>query len=136
MRPKLSSAFSLIELTLSVGIISFCLVAIMGLFSIGLTASRESTNDRIQAAIVSRLYTEMRGFSAFTMGEDRYFDEDGVSLTNNEGATFACRFTESEVTDAEIPMVAPYLRRVAIEVTWPAALPRSTNTYYVPLPAP
>jgi uncharacterized protein (TIGR02598 family) len=49
-----SRAFSLIEVVVALGIISFALVSIIGLFSVGLEANKESS-EQIQAADLASL---------------------------------------------------------------------------------
>lgn len=135
-RSDLRNGFSLIELTMAVGIISFCLVAILGLFSIGLTSSRESINDMVQASILAGLNAEMRSLDGFDPASVRYFDADGGALTNSQGAIYAARLSTTGVPDSEIPDVSPYLDRVAVTITWPEPAPGQTNVFYVTLRSP
>jgi type II secretory pathway pseudopilin PulG len=56
--PK-TKAFSLVEVVLALGVISFALVTIMGLFGVGLTIDKESS-DKTQAADLAALILSMR----------------------------------------------------------------------------
>lgn len=46
--------FSLVEVVISVGIVSFCLLALLGLLSVGLQNNRDSGNEMDAAAAASR----------------------------------------------------------------------------------
>jgi type II secretory pathway pseudopilin PulG len=57
--PFSTRAFGLVEVVLALGIVSFCLIAILGLFSVGLKQNRES-QDKIQAANLASLILSLR----------------------------------------------------------------------------
>jgi len=61
-RPPDVAAFSLAELVIAVGITSFVLVALIGLFSVGLKAGRDSYN-QMQAASLSSKIIALRAAS-------------------------------------------------------------------------
>jgi len=52
-------AFSLIEVMLALGIVAFCLVTLMGLMTVGLQTSRDST-DTVQAADIASMLVSLR----------------------------------------------------------------------------
>ncbi|HEY8966507.1 MAG TPA: prepilin-type N-terminal cleavage/methylation domain-containing protein, partial [Candidatus Methylacidiphilales bacterium] len=54
MRRRSTRAFSLIEVLLALGIISFAMVALIGLFALGLKTNKESA-DQIEAANIASL---------------------------------------------------------------------------------
>ena len=59
-RPRSSiAAFSLIEILVALGLISFAMIALIGLFCIGLKTGKESS-DQIQAANLASLLTATR----------------------------------------------------------------------------
>jgi type II secretory pathway pseudopilin PulG len=59
-RSRGETAFSLVEVVLALGLISFALVTILGLFSVGLKINKESS-DQIQAAdLASRILATRR----------------------------------------------------------------------------
>src|SRR5947199_5015623 len=57
--PRCFAAFSLVELTLALGIAAFCLIAVFGLVPIGVQTNRNATSQtratNIMAAVVSDL---------------------------------------------------------------------------------
>jgi uncharacterized protein (TIGR02598 family) len=128
------SGFSLIEVTFAIGIISFCLVAIFGLFGVGLNSNRQSTTDATLASIASRLSSEIRSDDAFDLAVQRYYTQKGVQLTSETNAIFAARFTSVNVPNSELANVSPHLKRIAITVTWPQPVAAETNIFHVTLP--
>jgi uncharacterized protein (TIGR02598 family) len=60
MRALFVKAFSLIEIVLALGICAFCLVALIGLFSVGMKSSRESVENQEVANLASLLITQRR----------------------------------------------------------------------------
>lgn len=59
-RRGLTSGFSLIEIVLAIGIMSFALVAILGLFPIGLSTAAESKAETRIALIAQTLWAELQ----------------------------------------------------------------------------
>jgi type II secretory pathway pseudopilin PulG len=70
MRRSNSTAFSLVEIALALGVIAIALVAIFGLIPVGLNASRDASNDTQTTMISEDVYSRVR--SAVNRGV--YFD--------------------------------------------------------------
>ncbi len=64
-RRHLSAAFSLIEIVLAVGIISFALVGILGLFPVALQSASDAQNETQVAFIARSIYSELGSTPAF-----------------------------------------------------------------------
>ncbi len=88
-------AFSLIEVVLALGIVSFALVAILGLMSVGLDSSRDSIDDTAVALLgqdaynrvrtdVAKLYNQSSSSSSATTSftQSYYYDRDGRYVSN------------------------------------------------------
>lgn len=74
-------AFTLVEMAIALGIMSFSLVAILGLVPIGLTTLRESMDVTAQAYIIQSLLNEAYLSDRSTLAAStRYFDESGRSV--------------------------------------------------------
>lgn len=58
--PRSRNAFSLVEVALAVGIISFALVAVLGLLGVGINASRDSSDDTKIAFIMQDVSARVR----------------------------------------------------------------------------
>jgi len=82
-----SQAFSLVEVTLALGLSCFCLLAVVGLLPVGLSTLRQATEQSIESQIVQQMNSELllhpfsqleTGYAAKTV----YFDEEGKSVTD------------------------------------------------------
>lgn len=80
------SAFTLVEVTLAIGIIGFAFVAVLGLLPAGLTAFRKAMDVSVSSQIVQRIVTEAQqtDFNKLISSTDavqvypsRFFDEEG-----------------------------------------------------------
>src|SRR6266571_3426648 len=54
-------AFSLVELTLALGVAAFCLLAVFGLMPIGVQTNRSSTSQTAAANIMAAVVADLRG---------------------------------------------------------------------------
>jgi uncharacterized protein (TIGR02598 family) len=50
---RAKDSFSLIELTLALGVVSFCLIAVFGLLPVGIQTSQEAISETASASILS-----------------------------------------------------------------------------------
>jgi uncharacterized protein (TIGR02598 family) len=89
-RHRLSSptAFSLVEITLAIGIVAFAFVALLGLVPVGLDNFRQSLDTSVRSQIVQRLATEAQQTDfdrlvALTQ-RLRYFDDEGTEVQEME----------------------------------------------------
>ena len=57
--PDLSSAFSLIEVTIALSVAGFCLLAILGLLQTGVTSQRATTEQTAATGIISMIYADL-----------------------------------------------------------------------------
>lgn len=110
-------AFSLVEVVLALGIVSFALVAILGLLTVGLDSSRESIDDTAVSLLgqdsynrvrtdVAKLYNQSSsGSTSFT--RSYYYDRDGryVCDSTTTGTPPASLFYQAYATAA--PLNAP-----------------------------
>lgn len=95
---RASKGFTLIEIALTTGIVSFALVAIMGLLSTGLVAFRGAIDRSVGAQIAQKVVndSEQTDFTTFAAGGGsqvfcksvRYFDGQGNELPSLAGATY------------------------------------------------
>jgi len=146
-------AFSLVEVVLALGICAFVLVAMLGLFTTGLRASRES-EEQVQAAnlasqiLARRLASPTNASSALTIPAsaltNSYADVFGSSgafvgldgRTNGSAENASYRIICRAGTNA---LTGPRLAQVYLLLTWPpqAALSNAAGRYetltYIPL---
>jgi uncharacterized protein (TIGR02598 family) len=91
-RPKPQSAFSLIEVTIALGIVAFAMVPIIGLVSTGMKSLRESMDETVRAEIVRKVSSEAlrvpyRLLSEEFQNKTNYFDDEGVQQSSSNAST-------------------------------------------------
>jgi len=78
--------FTLVEVTLAIGIISFAFVAMFGMLPVGLNVSRQAMDTTIEAQIVQQMKTQalQTDFSQLSElgkpGDELYFDDQGKAV--------------------------------------------------------
>ena len=137
-RLNFTAAFSLVELTLALGVAGFCLIAIFALMPVGVQTNRNATSQTAAANILSSVVSDIRASpkghtNSAKYGIRRskgntttlYFDGQG-QFTTSLGANSRYRLY------AKIyPVVAqpPYLVTYAyLKVTWPAPVDPLSST--------
>jgi uncharacterized protein (TIGR02598 family) len=119
------AAFSLVEVTLALGIAAFCLIAVFGLMPVGVQTSRNATSQtratNIIAAVVADLRTTTETPGTWTgtspqfcipLGTSRtlYFDSEGRCSSDLGGTTSPCG----------VALVPPLQARYQVNVTFPS----------------
>jgi uncharacterized protein (TIGR02598 family) len=128
MKPfeKCAAAFSLVEVTLALGIAAFCLIAIFGLMPVGVQTNRNATSQtaatNIMAAVVADLRATPRGSNTssqfgITFGTNpppMYFDGAGqFATTLGVNSRYQLNITWNSAPSG--------LSYADLKVTWPAA---------------
>ena len=76
--------FSLIEVTMAIGIVSFCLLTVMGLLSVGSSTLKQAVDQTVESQIAQKLAGEilLTPYSQLTKyaGTNIYFDDAGSSV--------------------------------------------------------
>lgn len=119
-----SNSFSLVEVTVALGITAFCLIAIFGLLPVGLKANQNSISQTAAANILCAVIADLRATPknasssiqfGITFGTETtlYFDNDGkpssslgpnsryqlkITFPSNESGTIAATFADLKVT--------------------------------------
>jgi uncharacterized protein (TIGR02598 family) len=122
------NSFSLVEVTVALGVTAFCLVAVFGLLPVGLKTNQNSISQTAAASILSAVIADMRATPksasssvqfGITFGTETtlYFDNEGKlssSLGPNSRYQLKIRFPSngSGTTAATF---------ADLKVTWPAA---------------
>lgn len=124
------SAFSLVELTLAIGIAAFCLIAVFGLMPVGVQTNRNATSQTAATNIIASVIADMRATTSstspqygVTFGTPRtlYFDGAGQFTTVLDANS---RYRVS-ITFPSSPTGLSY---ADIRVTWPAPADPATTT--------
>ena len=120
-----TSAFSLVELTLALGIAAFCLIAVFGLMPVGVQTNRNATSQTAATNIMAAVIADLRatpkanttstqfGITFGTNPPPRYFDGAGQFTTSlGANSRYQLNVTWYGTTG---------LRYADLKVTWPAA---------------
>ena len=118
-RLRSAAAFSLVELTLALGIAAFCLIALFGLVPIGIQTNRNATSQtsatNIMAAVVADLRatpktnnTSSQFCIPLATSTTLYFDSAGRCSKDSAGSTSPCG----------VSWVPPLQTRYQLNVTW------------------
>lgn len=89
--------FSLIEVTIALGVVSFAVTAILALLPAGLTHLRSSMDQTVEALIVKNIATRslMADYSNLT-GNELFFTERGQPTDNEAEARFVVTVEQSD----------------------------------------
>lgn len=134
--------FSLVEVVLAIGILSFAILALIGLFSVGMAADQDAAEDTAFASMVSQVMGHVRNEARRGMAglpADYQFDISMQSVAASDPEAFYdCRLAYSNVTG--FPEVSPHLKMAVLTFTWPASVPAAsrpnTNIIYATLSVP
>jgi len=153
IRPSRRYAFSLVEVTLAIGILSFGLLSVIGLMPVGLNTFRQSINTSVGTQISQRLMNEKRQTDFVTLIapanaiEYRYFSDEGdeVAVTSaifvtkilvaNASAVPSSgnsRFTNSSLAKVEVRLAYSPGGSTTLVDAIPLGPQASVFTFYIP----
>ena len=87
MKTRLSAAFSLVEVTLALGVAAFCLIAVFGLLPVGVNSDQTSIQQTAAASLATSISRRSAG------GENRQRDPGAklTTLPNSHPKARRCR---------------------------------------------
>lgn len=90
------AAFSLVEVTMAIGIVSFAILSVLGTMSVGLStvrdAKKETTSAQIAAQIGSGMsQTPFTNLASFVTGGPYFYDDSGRKLDSVQTASFSAK---------------------------------------------
>ncbi|MDR0534466.1 MAG: Verru_Chthon cassette protein B [Verrucomicrobiales bacterium] len=110
MRKNKSNGFSLVEVVLALGILVFCLVALLGLLPMGIQSFRSAMSMTVESQIAQSLSSDLQltDFSNLRAGT-YYFDDQGMLLSDAPNAADARVIYTATVTlqDLDSPADLP-----------------------------
>lgn len=135
---RTNSAFSLVELTLALGVAAFCLIAVFGLVPVGVQTNRNATSQTAATNILSSAVSDLRASPSNQQPTNKY------GFARNKGAFTTVCFDgqggwmkqpgSSTVCPALYPVYRLYVQidnttpgnvvypaYASLRVTWPAA---------------
>ena len=125
-------SFSLVELTLALGVASFCLIAIFGLLTVGIRTSQDAISETASASILSAVIADLRATPETTTTSPQfglnfgspttlYFDSNGRSATMTASRY---RLTISFPANPTGMYAATFAH---LKVSWPAPVDPATT---------
>ena len=132
-------AFSLVELTLALGIAAFCLLAVFGLMPIGVQTNRNATSQTAAANIMAAVTADLRatpkanttsaqfGITFGTNPPPLYFDGSG-QFTTSLGANSRYQLNVTWNVANSTGACSATLPCADLKVTWPAAATTANAT--------
>jgi uncharacterized protein (TIGR02598 family) len=83
------SAFSLVEVTLAIGIAAFCLITVIGLIPVGVQVNRNATSQTRATNIMATVIADLRSTSKTKFGSARF----GITIPSDHtsGAASTCQ---------------------------------------------
>lgn len=127
-------SFSLVELTLALGIAAMCLISVFGLLPVGLKSNHNAVSQSASASIIAAVVADMRATPKTATTSTQYAISFGTAKTiyfDNEGAIAAALGPTSRyrLDIAFPPNPNPGAARFAyLKVTWPAAASPASAT--------
>jgi hypothetical protein len=143
LRSRSIAAFSLVEVTLALGIAGFCLIAVFGLMPVGVQTNRNATSQTAAANIMAAVVADLRGTATsatwstqytitFGTNATRYFDSQGQCSCDSAGLQRPnslagdCSLAWSPALQPRYQINITWsgstaLRYADLKVTWPAA---------------
>lgn len=127
---RCSAAFSLVELTLALGIAAFCLIAVIGLVPVAALTNRNATSQTAATNIIASVIADMRATTSSTSPQygitfgtvkTLYFDGAGQFATSlGANSRYRVRIT--------FPSSPSGLSYADVKATWPAPVDPATTT--------
>jgi uncharacterized protein (TIGR02598 family) len=125
-------SFSLVELTLALGVASFCLIAVFGLLPVGIRTSQDAISETASASVLSAVMADLRATPetsttspqfGLTFGSPTtlYFDNNGRSATSTISRY---RLT---ITFPANPTGTHAATFVHLKISWPAPVDPATT---------
>jgi uncharacterized protein (TIGR02598 family) len=126
--------FSLIEVTIALGIVAFCMIPIMGLVPIALKVSRQSMDRNIETRMVQSIRAQLlqAPFSTLT-STNFFFDADGMPLSA-PAASSAYEVTATMQANTILPdnQEASYLKTTRLEIVNRNRHQTNSNSIHLP----
>ena len=137
-RPGGTASFTLVEVVLAVGVATFALVAILGLFSVGLNIAKKADQAKTLATMSLQVMGQLRGGtnSTVNLNTNFYFDTYGTP-TNVTSAYYNCQVITTSANYPQLDNVGGNFISTILKFSWPASSPvpnQSASTNFASAP--
>ena len=130
-KPSVPAAFSLVEVTLALGIAAFCFVAVFGLMPVGVQTNRNATSQTAATNIMAAMVSDLRAVPKANTTSTQF----GITFGTNTTLYFdgTGQFTTSLSPNSRYQLNVTWygssgLRYADLKVTWPAAATAANAT--------
>ena len=120
-----AAAFSLVEVTLALGIAAFCLIALFGLMPVGVQTNRNASSQTAATNILAAVVADLRATPTFNTTSTQF----GIIFGTNPSPLYfdgSGQYSQSLGTNSRYQLNVTWygssgLRYADLKVTWPAA---------------
>ena len=135
-----TAAFSLVEVTLALGVAAFCMIAVFGLLPVGVQTNQRATSQTAATSIMANVIADLRSTPKppsintsvqyqirFRTSKTLYFDSSGRCSTDLAGSTKpdGSLWSPPIQTRYQLNLTFPWTSGLTygadLKVTWPAA---------------
>jgi hypothetical protein len=125
-------SFSLVELTLALGVASFCLIAVSGLLPVGIRTSQDAISETASASILSAVIADLRATPETTATSPQFGLTFGSPATlyldsNGRSATMTASRYRLTISFPANPTGLYAATFAHLEVSWPAPADPATT---------
>jgi uncharacterized protein (TIGR02598 family) len=131
--PRSAKAFSLVEVVLAIGVVSFAMMAMLGTLPVGLKSSQQSRGQVATANISRQLQGELQQISfnnnstdtlsVQTLGDSSFYYTLEGTKTDADGAYYVAKFEVNPLTLPGLTVDASRARSVKVTLSYPASAP-------------
>lgn len=107
--------FSLVEVTLALGVAAFCLLSVCGLLTVGLDAKRGASSQTAAAGVLAAVVDDLRATPKSSATSSQF----AVTFGNNKTLYFDALGRAATTTTPASP--SPFQARYQVNVTFPAS---------------
>lgn len=119
--PAGRAAFTLVEVLLSLGIVSFAFMALCGVLPVGLQSYRDAIDNTCRANIVRVISAELAQAPYDTIearkGEQRFFSDQGLEVTSEKDAHFRVTYQNILTSTSLFGPTNSSLKPVTIDIS-------------------
>ncbi len=131
MKNRFTSAFSLVELTLALGIAAFCLIAVLGLMPVGVQTNRNAKSQTAATNIMAAVIADLRATPKANNTSSQFAITFGTNTTlyfNGSGQFTTLLGANSRYQLNVMWYGSTGLRYADLKVTWPPTVVQTSPT--------
>jgi Verrucomicrobium spinosum paralogous family TIGR02598 len=116
-----AAAFSLVEVTLALGIAAFCLIAIFGLMPVGVQTNRNATSQTAATNIIAAVLADLRALPSASTTSSQFAITFGTAKTlyfDSQGQA-SCDVAGLLKPDCSSPWNSPLQTRYRVNISFP-----------------